>query len=90
MRKARERQIVRQGKLNDELSHVELAEYVPADNEVLQFAETIMERLGLSVRAWSRMLKIAVTIADLEGAESVRTEHIAEAASYRFLDRRII
>lgn len=90
VRKARELQMKRQGKLNDELSSVELAKYVPADNEVLQFAETIVERLGLSARAWSRMLKIAMTIADLEGAESVRTEHIAEAASYRFLDRRTI
>lgn len=90
VRKARERQIARQGKLNDELSAQELAKYVPADNEVLQFAETIVERLGLSARAWSRMLKIAMTIADLEGAESVRTEHIAEASSYRFLDRRAI
>ena len=87
VRKARELQMKRQGKLNDELSSQELAQYVPTNNEVLQFAETIVERLGLSARAWSRMLKIAMTIADLEGAESVRTEHIAEAASYRFLDR---
>lgn len=90
VRKARDRQMKRQGKLNDELSAQELAQYVPTNNEVLQFAETIVERLGLSARAWSRMLKIAMTIADLEGAESVRTEHIAEASSYRFLDRRAI
>lgn len=90
VRKARELQMMRQGKLNDELSAQELAQYVPTNNEVLQFAETIVERLGLSARAWSRMLKIAMTIADLEGSESVRTEHIAEAASYRFLDRRTI
>ena len=90
VRKARDMQMKRQGKLNDELNAQELAQYVPTNNEVLQFAETIVERIGLSARAWSRMLKVAMTIADLEGAESVRTEHIAEAASYRFLDRRTI
>lgn len=86
---ARVRQIARQGKLNAELTGQELCQWVPADNEVLRFAETIVERLGLSARAWTRMLKIAMTIADLEGAEQLRSEHIAEAASFRFLDRRI-
>lgn len=86
---ARVRQLARQGKLNAELTTDEVAKWVPAGNEVLEFAETIVDRLGLSARAWTRMLKMAMTIADLEGAERIETKHIAEAASFRFLDRRI-
>ena len=57
------------------------------DSESEQMLERAMTRLGLSARAYDRILKVSRTIADLEGCDEVRSTHVSEAVGYRSLDR---
>ena len=64
-----------------------LHEYAEPDEQSMDMLRMAMERLKLSARAYTRILKVARTIADLEGTEKVQSHHIAEAIGYRNLDR---
>ena len=64
-----------------------LHEFAEPDASSLDMLRKAMERLKLSARAYSRILKVARTIADLEGSERVKIYHIGEAIGYRNLDR---
>jgi magnesium chelatase family protein len=64
-----------------------LHEFAEPDTDSLDMLRTAMERLSLSARAYSRILKVARTIADLEASEQILSHHIAEAIGYRSLDR---
>lgn len=64
-----------------------LAKYAQPDAQGLTLLKNAMDRLNLSARAYDRILKVARTIADLEGSATVQTPHLAEAIGYRNLDR---
>ena len=72
---------------NAQMTERMLHEYAEPDADGLKMLRIAMERLNLSARAYSRILKVARTIADLEGSEHVQGHHIAEAIGYRSLDR---
>lgn len=74
-------------KTNADMTAADIEKYVTIDDDVKDLLEKLMDRLGLSARSYTRILKIARTIADLAGCETVSTAHVAEAAGYRFLDR---
>ena len=86
--KAREMQYKRSGKANRELSGSELEEVCQLNEQSRTLLEGAMNRLGLSARAFHRVLRVARTIADLQQVETVSTQHITEALGYRKLDRR--
>ena len=66
-----------------------IRKYCRIDAGSQRLMEAAMNRLGLSARAYNRVLKVARTIADIEGCGPIATEHISEAIQYRSLDRRI-
>ena len=72
---------------NAQMTEKMLHKFAEPDNASLDMLRMAMERLKLSARAYSRILKVARTIADLAGNEQVQTQHIAEAIGYRSLDR---
>lgn len=85
--RARERAMDRSGKPNGVLATAEVNRHCTLDSAGRSLLEQAMQRLGLSARAYHRVLKVARTIADLAGAEAIGAAHLSEAVGYRRLDR---
>jgi len=78
------------GSLNSALAGTDLAAHCALDADGRSLLDAAFERLGLSARAVTRVLRVARTIADLAGAERLSAGHVAEAIQYRALDRRLV
>ena len=72
---------------NAQMNTKHIRKHCKLDEESMQLLKIAMERLNLSARAYDRILKVARTIADLEGVSSIDKTHISEAIQYRSLDR---
>ncbi|ELN6885877.1 YifB family Mg chelatase-like AAA ATPase [Vibrio alginolyticus] len=84
---ARNNMLNRSGKVNALLGSREIEAFCPLHKSDAEFLETALHRLGLSIRAYHRIIKVARTIADLDGAEQIERTHLAEALGYRAMDR---
>ncbi|MDF2179084.1 YifB family Mg chelatase-like AAA ATPase [Aliiglaciecola sp. CAU 1673] len=84
---ARDRQLQRQQKTNAQLAGSEVDKHCPLDNEDRLFLQQACEKLGLSMRSYHRILKVARTIADLDKQTRVDRNALAEALQYRAFDR---
>jgi len=76
-------------RLNSRMSSRQLRKYCALDAEGKGLLKTAMEELGLSARAHDRILRVARTIADLEGSADIKQGHVIEAIGYRGLDRKL-
>lgn len=72
---------------NAQMGSREIEKHCVLNQDSQLLIKNAMEKLGLSARAYNRILKVSRSIADLEGSESILTQHIAEAIQYRSLDR---
>lgn len=88
---ARERQLKRFGDdrifANGQMKTKHMKKYCKLTEDAHGLLDTAMQKLGLSARAYSRILKVSRTIADLDTSEDIRSHHVAEAIQYRTLDR---
>jgi magnesium chelatase family protein len=81
--RAHQRALARQGKPNDALQAGEVEKICKPEGPVKQLLHAASVRLGWSARAYHRVLKVSRTIADLEGVDELKTEHVAESIQYR-------
>lgn len=84
---ARDRQIKRQGYVNAMLDGADLGQFAALSDELTTFLNTAAEKMGMSARGYNRIKRLARTIADLRGAENIEMSDLAEALSYRPINR---
>lgn len=90
--RAREAQLARlKGKgrhCNAQMTSADIKKYCKLDSESVKLLKESFEKLNLTARAYNRILKVARTIADLDGSQNITARHIAESLQYRALDRK--
>ena len=86
---ARERQLSRQKKLNAHLGNDEMKICCRLHKDDAVWLEQTLIQLGLSIRAWQRLIKVSRTIADIEAVERIERHHLQEALGYRAIDRML-
>lgn len=84
---ARNKQIARQGKVNAHLDGTDLEQYAKLNDELTEFLNNAAEKMGMSARGYNRIKRLARTIADLRGADDIEMPDLAEALSYRPINR---
>jgi magnesium chelatase family protein len=72
------------------MNNKQIEKYCPLSSDCQDLLERIIDHMGLSARACSRIIKLARTIADLADSPDILPQHLSEAASYRFLDKQNI
>jgi magnesium chelatase family protein len=87
---AQARQYARQNRLNARLDNAGIRQFCSLNVEDAAWLEETLTRFGLSIRAWQRLLKVARTIADVEGCTDIARKHLQEALSYRAIDRLLL
>lgn len=85
--RARSLQIKRQAKLNHDLSTQEISDFCRLSEQDALFLEEAINKMGLSIRAWHSLLKVARSIADLAESDIVERHHLLESLNYRAMDR---
>jgi magnesium chelatase family protein len=72
---------------NAQMQSKEIKKYCVLDNNAYEILKTAIEKLNFSARSYDKILKVSRTIADLDGSDMIKANHIAEAVRYRFFDR---
>jgi magnesium chelatase family protein len=75
---------------NAAMNNKQIEKYCPLSSDCQALLERIIDHMGLSARACSRIIKLARTIADLAESPDILPDHLSEASSYRFLDKQNI
>lgn len=83
-------QLERQGKVNSQLNAKEIEQHCQLSQQNAIFIENALTKLGLSVRAYHRILKVSRTIADLAESKQIEQSHLMEALGYRSMDRLLL
>ena len=73
---------------NSQMNPKQIRKFCNMNTDSKELLKNALDKMGLSARAYDRILKVSRTIADLDGSEKIETNHVSEAVQYRSLDRK--